>query len=402
MKRCFRYIIYLLIVLIIINVFSVSSTAAGQCEKIVDTKNITVFAGDSFSGTCSYSYSGYKEIRGIDLYNSNSSVVEITSKTNEASKINFTAKAITAGTAKIKVLYSYAVGYGGMNQRDTYTEYVITVLPESERSTTVMESGVCGNSVTYCLYGDNRLVLSGSGTVTPNFFMNRTFGDVYIIGNIIGLGSWAFGNCKMNNLYIGKKLLYIETCVFYGTSIANVYYEGNKTEFSKIVIIQGSNSFVNAKTFYECNMYCKHQFVTETYSPTCVDKGFKKQYCSLCGCYRTYDIKNKIEHSYTHYQRVEPTVNNTGNIEYWYCNSCHCYFSDIFNETVIKYKDTIIPKIIMGDANGDQKIDIVDLTNLAEFLLSNKLNFSPALDMNNDGKITLIDLFRLKKHIAES
>lgn len=60
------------------------------------------------------------------------------------------------------------------------------------------------------------------------------------------------------------------------------------------------------------------------------------------------------------------------------------------------------PKIVCGDTNGDGKITIIDLANVQKHLL--KLisltgnNFTGA-DTNRDGKITIIDLANIQKHL---
>ena len=57
---------------------------------------------------------------------------------------------------------------------------------------------------------------------------------------------------------------------------------------------------------------------------------------------------------------------------------------------------------VLGDTNGDGKIDIVDLANIRLYLL-NIYNFNEyqklAADTNKDGKVDLVDLANLRLHL---
>ncbi len=59
--------------------------------------------------------------------------------------------------------------------------------------------------------------------------------------------------------------------------------------------------------------------------------------------------------------------------------------------------------IIKGDTNGDGKIDLVDLLRVRKHLLGSKLEneYYQAADINGDGKIDLIDLLLVQKHLLK-
>ena len=71
------------------------------------------------------------------------------------------------------------------------------------------------------------------------------------------------------------------------------------------------------------------------------------------------------------------------------------------NEGTLKYTYSIV---IYGDTNGDGKISIIDLARVQKHLLEvNKLSssYSVAADVNRDGKISILDLARVQKHLLE-
>ena len=59
-------------------------------------------------------------------------------------------------------------------------------------------------------------------------------------------------------------------------------------------------------------------------------------------------------------------------------------------------------KVVLGDTNGDGKISLIDLVNVQKHILGvialNGNSFTGA-DTNKDGKISLIDLVNIQKHI---
>jgi len=61
-----------------------------------------------------------------------------------------------------------------------------------------------------------------------------------------------------------------------------------------------------------------------------------------------------------------------------------------------------VPSIMCGDTNGDGKISIVDLANVQKHLLSIitlEGDFLTASDTNKDGKISIVDLANVQKHL---
>ena len=60
--------------------------------------------------------------------------------------------------------------------------------------------------------------------------------------------------------------------------------------------------------------------------------------------------------------------------------------------------------VLYGDVNGDGKISIVDLAQVQKHLLEiakHSGHFFTAADVNKDNKISILDLARIQKHLLE-
>lgn len=102
---------------------------------------------------------------------------------------------------------------------------------------------------------------------------------------------------------------------------------------------------------------------------TCEATGKKEHwYCTECWLYFA-DAEGKItvseeelvielaEHNLHHYDIVEPTCEQTGKKEYWYCTKCGTYFTDQEGKNVIAYDDLIIDQLEHSDENNDYLCD---------------------------------------------
>ena len=63
--------------------------------------------------------------------------------------------------------------------------------------------------------------------------------------------------------------------------------------------------------------------------PTCTTEGYKHEKCKGCDFTRNENtVIEKLPHSTIRFDRVEPTCQLEGNIEYYFCSSCVKYYSD--------------------------------------------------------------------------
>lgn len=57
-------------------------------------------------------------------------------------------------------------------------------------------------------------------------------------------------------------------------------------------------------------------------------------------------------------------------------------------------------KYVIGDANGDGKINVVDLTRLAQYLVGSASVNKDAADANGDGTVNVLDITRLAQYLV--
>lgn len=77
--------------------------------------------------------------------------------------------------------------------------------------------------------------------------------------------------------------------------------------------------------------------------PSCVLEGVEIRYCHFEGCNvsETRAIP-ALGHDMEHFDRVEPTEESNGNIEYWLCKRCGRYYTDELGTNEISQADTIL------------------------------------------------------------
>ncbi|MCR4563254.1 MAG: hypothetical protein K5755_01275, partial [Clostridiales bacterium] len=86
----------------------------------------------------------------------------------------------------------------------------------------------------------------------------------------------------------------------------------------------------------------------QTKDPTCTDKGENTYTATFTNpafetLTKTVEDVEAAGHKLTHYPYTAPTSTEDGNIEYWYCEECHKYFSDENGENEIT--ETAIPLV---------------------------------------------------------
>jgi len=95
----------------------------------------------------------------------------------------------------------------------------------------------------------------------------------------------------------------------------------------------------------------------EKQSETCTTDGYEAyDYCTECE-YTTKVVINKTGHNMTKYDEVEATLEKSGNSEYYYCDRCEKYFSDLLGENEILENSWVIPQL------GTYRISVYDIDN---------------------------------------
>ena len=149
-------------------------------------------------------------------------------------KIGCAALALTLTVGTVPFLMSHAAEGAEVSGSDiTSRSDVVSPADASVRSITetvepkrymdnAVESGSCGDGVTYTIDSDGILVISGSGTIADHAFdWKDNFSRVVFAdgSNITGIGIQAFGHCKkLSSFAFPENVTVIEADMFYKCS----------------------------------------------------------------------------------------------------------------------------------------------------------------------------------------
>lgn len=129
---------------------------------------------------------------------------------------------------------------------------------------------------------------------------------------------------------------------------------------------------------------CRHADVSwvTTEEPACGVFG-KKEFVCTCG-YTASETLEALEHAYV--GTVHPSTDTEAGYIQYVCSLCGDTYTD----------DTPL----LGDMNGDFRINILDVLRALKNLLNDDLTAYP--DMNEDGRFSLADILRLMKKVTEA
>jgi len=195
----------------------------------------------------------------------------------------------------------------------------------------------------------------------------------------------AFYNCSnVENVIIGNSVKEINESAFSNCiGLKDVYYHGTKGEWDSITIYADNTPLTNANLHFT-GTDCPHTNISTVaaMNSTCQEQGhneyvvcndchqiisgsdeklplgehiggtatcIQKAKCEVCGV----EYGDYAAHKLTQHERVEPTFENDGNIEYWSCDDCDKYFSDEEGKFEISIEATIIEKVEVNNKCGE-------------------------------------------------
>ena len=91
--------------------------------------------------------------------------------------------------------------------------------------------------------------------------------------------------------------------------------------------------------------------------PTCTTNGSKSHHCTRCNDKTDITPIEKKGHSLTKTERKEPTTEEVGNIEYYYCGTCKKYFSDYEGTNEITKESTVLNKLTKSSKTTTSSYD---------------------------------------------
>ncbi len=125
-------------------------------------------------------------------------------------------------------------------------------------------------------------------------------------------------------------------------------------------------------------------------APTCTETGLTEgKHCDTCGeVLVAQEEVAALGHTPVIDEAVEPTYTETGLTEGSHCGTC--------GEVIVPQEIIPAKEYVLGDADGNNEVNLVDLVVLKEALLAGA-EYSVVVDMNKDDVVDSADLTLLKK-----
>ncbi len=154
---------------------------------------------------------------------------------------------------------------------------------------------------------------------------------------------------------------------------------------------------VEAKDAEVCNHEYKKKVINEL---NCYADGIYQYTCKICDDSYT-EIAETTGHDYTE-KVIEPTATESGYTEHT-CTKCGDYYTDSYTDPKGDEPVVTPPENIYGDVDGNGVVNSVDLLKLKMcVLLSCKKDKVPNGDLDNDGRITVLDVVRLLQYLIRN
>lgn len=187
----------------------------------------------------------------------------------------------------------------------------------------VIEHGNVNNQISWILYNDGNLVISGSGNtlnyggnIMPPWYKysqkikrvtlergitsigDSTFADcsnltsISIPEGVTSIGAWAFESCSsLLNITIPSTTIFVDNSAFWGcTGLKSVIYLGTEENWEKFNVTLNTNT----KVYYSSDH--THSWETKTIKEATVFSAKQQVFvCSVCGAEETRSIGDKLK-----------------------------------------------------------------------------------------------------------
>ena len=134
-----------------------------------------------------------------------------------------------------------------------------------------------------------------------------------------------------------------------------------------------------------------HSYTAEVIAPDCTEQGYTAYRCILCDDGYADSYVDATGHTWGGWIVVEPPTNSQTGIQERTCTVCG------------EREQEELPKleILYGDANGDGRVNGLDLVALRQYLAGWDVTVdSTAADVSGDGNCNALDLIRLRQYLA--
>ena len=212
-----------------------------------------------------------------------------------------------------------SIGEGAFNGCTGLTSIVI---PEGVTS-------IDGYAFKGCTGLTSIVILEGVTSIGYEMFCSCTgLTSIVIPEGVISIGYNAFKGCTgLKSIVIPESVTSIGSYAFEGcTGLTDVYYMGSEEAWGEISIGDYNWHLTDATIHYNGDGVCPHEYVPAVTAPTCTEKGYTTNTCSLCGSSYVSNQVAALGHSY---QAVvtKPTCTEGGYTTHT-CTNCGDSYQD--------------------------------------------------------------------------
>ena len=341
-------------------------------EQETTTEDQVVAIAETGSEELTEEYTEKEEITETVMASEDPTVEEVKPETAMPAEEDFEATADTAEEQPEKVKAELTVPETEIEKtpvsRNTKSE-----TPMREDGRTVIDSGTCGDDLTWTMYEDGELIISGTGDMydysidwgeKASYEYAPWYGDcglikkVSIVAGVTSIGNGAFNWCKKltevtipnSVISIGEGAFYecsslADLCIPEGVLSIGSYAFYNCGSLTSIVIPESVTS-LGSYAFFDCDNLREATLLNEkttigNYALFFIYGDWDKEICDGATLYgyskstaEEYATRNNIkfviycEHKNTHeVSAIEPTCNSWGYTAGVYCDDCGRYVS---------------------------------------------------------------------------
>ena len=256
------------------------------------------------------------------------------------------------------VEYTYK---GNIIVRNTYS-HKVGEWEYDENGKGISRCVYCGKVMDECEHGERGGMISATGGGKGYKWYFYELSDSVVDGielSYIGIGREVyvyafdgFSDDELSDTYDNSYSNYLdakkdEMSLVYSGMVTDYYIKLPETDKHKYYCIYFTEQGSYDTTERRISWYGYNDFKEAgTLSPTCNSVGYSIQKCSKCGriTSKTPDGTESLKHNVIHYDMVDSTCTEEGNIEYWECTDCNKKYSDEECRNEISDADIVIVK----------------------------------------------------------
>ena len=286
--------------------------------------------------------------------------------------------------------------YGESNSSEDFTTYYI---PSSLKKVTITDCEyIPYGAFTYCLNLSQIILNGNTETIGDRAFEGCYSADTILLPKTVSyIGNQAFESCADSGTiyFLNKDCVITDAADTICADAAIAGYAGSTAE-------EYANKY--SRTFIEIYDTCSVCGMPVTglesqIDATCTTNGSRNLKCLFCYHKQTQELES-TGHHYIEVMGYEPTSSHTGLTDGIYCDRCGEW---LIEQTEIPMLDEPIQEMILGDANGDGDISILDVTIIQRFLANQDIFITIDIEVFGDidgNGLDIIDATLIQRYLA--